>query len=165
MERRYRDRTRTWGIEAILLGIIAIITLVQMTAMKGGTALTALGLPADELEIIKTQVAAYWTQSAVTPFFGFFERISAISLHIGLSVIVLYGIVSGRRKWFWIAVLLHATVDAVAAYTYPKITAGTNIMLGIFALETFVAILGVGVLVYAIRLRDGFPIEKESEKV
>jgi uncharacterized membrane protein YhfC len=151
------------GIEAILLGIISITTLVQMIAMKDGTALSALGLPADQLDLVKTQVAAYWAQSAITPLFGFLERISAISLHIGLSVLVMYSIISGQRKWFWFALLYHALVDALAVYLYPKITAGTNVVLGTFGLETLIAILGIGLLVYAIRLRNGFPTEKEIE--
>ncbi len=120
------------GIEAILLGIISITTLFQMIAMKDASALSALGLPAEQLEIVKTQVATYWAQSSITPLFGLFERISAISLHIGLSVLVMYSIVSGQRKWFWFALLYHAVVDALAVYLYPKITAGTNVMLGTF---------------------------------
>lgn len=151
------------GIEAILLGIITITTLVQMIAMKDASALSALGLPADQLEIVKTQVAAYWAQSAVSPLFGFFERVSAISLHVGLSVLVMYSIVSGQRKWFWFALLYHAFVDALAVYLYPKITAGTNIILGTLGLETLVAILAIGLLVYAILLRNGFPVEKKAE--
>jgi uncharacterized membrane protein YhfC len=149
------------GIEAILLGIISITTLVQMIAMKDTTALSAFGLTANQLEIVKTQVAAYWAQSAVTPLFGFIERISAMSLHIGLSVLVMYSIVCGQRKWFWFALLYHALVDALAVYLYPKITVGSNVMLGTFGLEVLVAILGIGLLVYAIRLRNSFPIKNE----
>jgi len=151
------------GIEAIFLGIITIATLVQMIAMQDTTDLSALGLPADQLEIAKTQVAAYWAQSTITPLFGLFERISAISLHIGLSVFVMYSIVSGQRKWFWFALLWHAFVDALAVYLYPKITAGTNVVFGILGLETLVAILGIGLLVYAIRLKNSFPVKKEAE--
>jgi len=151
------------GIEAILLGIITITTLVQMIAMQDPTALSALGLPADQLEIAETQVATYWAQSAGIPFFGFMERISAICLHIGLSVFVMYSIVSGQGKWFWFAMFWHAFVDALAVYLYPKITAGTNVVLGTFGLETLVAILAVGLLGYAIRLRNSFPVKNETE--
>jgi uncharacterized membrane protein YhfC len=151
------------GIEAILLGIISITTLVQMVAMQDVATLSALGLPAEQLEIAKTQVMAYWAQPAVTPLFGFFERISAMSLHIGLSVLVMYSIVCDQRKWFWSALLYHALVDALAVYLYPKITAGTNVILGTFGLETLVAILGVGLLIYAIRLRNSFPVKNEAE--
>jgi uncharacterized membrane protein YhfC len=153
------------GIEAILLGIVSIATLFQMVAMKNGTALSALGLPADQLEVAKTQIADYWAQSSATPLFGFFERISALSLHVGLSVLVMYSIVSGQRKWFWTALLYHALVDALAVYLYPKITTGTNVMLGTFGLETLVAILGVGLLVYAIRLRNSFPVKIKAETI
>jgi uncharacterized membrane protein YhfC len=149
------------GIEAILLGVIAIGTFIQMIAMRDTTALSALGLPADQLEIAKSQIASYWAQSAVTPLFGFIERISAISLHLGLSVLVMFSIVSGQRKWFWFALLWHAFVDALAVYLYPKIAAGTNAVLGTFGFETLVAILGLGLLVYAIRLRNSFSVKKE----
>lgn len=152
------------GIEAILLGILSITTLVQMIAMQDLTALSSLGLPADQLEIAKTQVAAYWAQSSILPFFGFMERISAICLHTGLSVLVMYSIVSGQRKWFWFALLWHAFVDALAVYLYPRITAGTNVVFGTFGLEVLVAVLAVGLLVYAIRLRNNFPVEIEAKE-
>jgi Predicted membrane protein len=153
------------GIEAIILGILTITTLVQMIAMKDITALSALGLPADQLEIAKTQVTVYWAQSSVIPFFGFIERSSAICLHLGLSVLVMYSIVSGQRKWFWFALLWHAFVDALAVYLYPQITAGTNVVLGTLGLETLVAILAVGLLIYALRLRSSFPVKNEAENI
>jgi hypothetical protein len=76
-------------------------------------------------------------------------------------VLVMYSIVSRQRKWFWFALLYHALVDALAVYLYPKITAGTNVMFGTFGLETLVAILGIGLLVYAVRIRNSFPIENK----
>ncbi len=152
------------GIEAILLGIITITTLVQMIAMQDPTALSALGLPADQLDIAKTQVAAYWGQPSILPYFGFMERISAMCLHIGLSVLVMYTIVSGQRKWFWFAMFWHAFVDALAVYLYPKITAGSNVVLGTVELEALVGVLAVGLLVYAIRLRTSFRVEMESKE-
>ena len=153
------------GIEAILLGILSITTLVQMIAMQDLTALSSLGLPADQLELAKTQVAAYWEQSPVIPLFGFMERISAICLHTGLSVLVMYSIVHGQRKWFWFALLWHAFVDALAVYLYPKITAGTNVVFGTLGLEALVAVLAVGLLAYAIRLRNNFPVEIEAKEM
>ncbi len=151
------------GIEAIFIGILAISTFVQMMAMRSMTDFSSLGIPAEQIEIVKAQVTTYWAQSDVMPFFGFMERISAMCLHIGLSVLVMYSIVSGQRKWFWFALLWHAFVDALAVYLYPKITAGTNILLGTLGLETLVAILAVGLLVYAIRLRSSFPVKIEVE--
>jgi uncharacterized membrane protein YhfC len=151
------------GIEAILTGILALSTFAQMTAMRGMTDFSKLGIPADQLDAVQIQIAAYWSQPAVMPLFGFFERISAMSLHIGLSVIVLYSIASGKRKWFWFALFWHAFVDALAVYLYPKIATGKNIVLGTLELEFLIAVISVGVLVYAIRLRNSFPVKKEAE--
>jgi uncharacterized membrane protein YhfC len=104
------------GIKAILLGVSTITILVQMAAMRNTTTLSALGLPTNQLEIVKTQVTAYWAQSGVTPLFGFFEHGFAISLHIDVSVLVIYSIVRGQFKWFWFALIYHALADALAVY-------------------------------------------------
>jgi len=151
------------GMEAILIGILAISTFAQMTAMRTMTDFSSLGIPAEQIEAVKAQVTTYWAQSSVMPFFGFMERISAICLHIGLSVLVMYSVVSGQRKWFWFALLWHAFVDALAVYIYPQVVAGTNVLLGTFGLEALIAILGAGLLIYAIRLRSRFPVKTEAE--
>lgn len=150
------------GIEAIFIGLMAISTLAQMTAMRGMTDLSSLGIPADQIAAVKTQLTSYWSQPDIMPFFGFMERISAMCLHIGLSVLVMYSIVSGQRKWYWFALVWHALVDALAVYLYPKILAGSNVLLGTLGLESLVALLGAGLLVYAIRLRSSFPVKSEA---
>lgn len=150
------------GIEAILLGIISISTMIQMIAMRNPITLSALNLPADQLDIIQQQVAAYWAQPDAMPLFGFMERISALSLHIGLSILVLYSIISNQKKWFWIALLWHAFIDALAVYVFPKITAGENVITGVFLFELLILILGGGVLIYAIRFRTSFPAKNEA---
>ncbi|MCE9647313.1 MAG: YhfC family intramembrane metalloprotease [Chloroflexi bacterium] len=153
------------GIEAIFIGLMAISTLAQMTAMRGMTDLSQLGIPADQIEAVKTQLTSFWSQPDIMPFFGFMERISAMCLHIGLSVLVMYSLVSGQRKWFWFALLWHAFVDALAVYLYPKILAGSNVLLGTLGLESLVALLGVGLLLYAIRLRSSFPVKNEAASI
>ncbi|MBK9603912.1 MAG: YhfC family intramembrane metalloprotease [Anaerolineales bacterium] len=168
-----RKSTDTWqngiviglghgGIEAILLGIISISTMAQMIAMRDPSNLSALNLPADQVGLVQEQINAYWNQPDVMPLFGFMERISAMSLHIGLSILVLYSIVANQKKWFWIALLWHAFVDAVAVYVFPKITAGENVAVGVFGFELMILLLGVGVLAYAIRLRTSFPVKNEA---
>ncbi len=165
-----RKSTDTWnngiviglghgGIEAILIGIISIATMTQMIAMRDPANLTSLNLPADQIELVQKQVTAYWDQSDVMPLFGFMERISAMSLHIGLSILVLLSVVTNQKKWFWFALLWHAFIDALAVYLFPKIS---NSTMGIFGLEMLLFILGVGLLIYAIRLRASFPVKNEA---
>ncbi len=153
------------GMEAILIGIFAIATLVNMIAFRDVTDLPTFGVPVGQMELVKTQVEAYRSQPDLMPLFGLVERISALSLPIGLSVIMLYSIVSGQRKWFWFALLGHVLVDALAVYLFPKVSARTNILLGVLGLEILIAVLGAGVLAYAIRLRSSFPVEKEAQGI
>lgn len=63
---------------------------------------------------------------------GFFERVFAMCLHISLSVMVLYALANKKPLWFWLALLWHAFVDAVAVY------AGQSI--GVLPTEGLVAI-------------------------
>ena len=46
-----------------------------------------------------------------------FERVVAIAIHLSLSVLVYRGVRTGERRWFPLAVLLHAGVDACAIVT------------------------------------------------
>lgn len=132
-----------------------------MVALRNMTDLSQLGLPPDQVEIVRTQVEAYWTQAAITPVFGFIERCSALMLHLGLSVIVLYSVVSGQRKFYWLALFWHALIDASAVYLFAAANASANASLAIFGLEVLIAVLGAAALAYAIRLRTKFQAKQE----
>ena len=43
------------------------------------------------------------------------ERLMAMTLHIGLTVIVYYGVVNAKKIWLPVAILLHGLTDALAA--------------------------------------------------
>jgi len=120
-------RTRTWkegvlvglghgGTEAVILGLLAALAFVNMTVYRNTDLSTVPSIPADQLEAAKEQVAAYWSAAPYVALLGFAERIFAMSLHLSLSVMVLYAIANNRPLWFWLALLWHAFVDAVAVY-------------------------------------------------
>ena len=59
-------------------------------------------------------------QAAATFNFGLMalnviERLLAMSIHIGLTVIVYYGVVNAKKIWLPIAILLHMLTDSFAA--------------------------------------------------
>jgi uncharacterized membrane protein YhfC len=64
---------------------------------------TVPSIPADQLELAKQQVAAYWSSPPYLAIMGFVERISAMCLHVGLSVMVLYALAYRQPIWFWLA--------------------------------------------------------------
>lgn len=136
------------GTEALILGILAALTFANMLVYRNIDLSTVPGIPANQLEIAKQQVAAYWSTPWYIASMGIVERIFAIGLHISLSVMVLYSLASRKPIWFWLALLWHALVDAVAVYAASKV--------GILALEGIVAIFAIFSLWVAFKLRPRF---------
>lgn len=123
------------GTEAALIGISAALTLVNMIAYRYIDLSTVPSIPPEQLELAKQQVAAFWATQPYMAFVGLFERVFAMCLHISLSVLVLYGLVSKQHKWFWIALLWHAVVDAVAVYVGQTVgVMQTEFLVAVFAL-------------------------------
>ena len=139
------------GVEALILGVLALTTVVSMVAMRNAD-LAALGIPAEQLDLAKKQLADFWSAPLYMAFLGFLERIFAISLQIALSVMVLYSVVYRRPVWFWIALLWHALVDALAVYLMP--------IIGALALEGVIAICAVISLLILFRLRPMFVLHR-----
>jgi uncharacterized membrane protein YhfC len=82
------------GTEALILGIITALTFINMTVYRSIDLSTVPSIPAEQLELAKQQVAAYWSTPWYIALMGFVERIFAICLHVSLSVMVLYVLIS-----------------------------------------------------------------------
>jgi uncharacterized membrane protein YhfC len=110
------------GAEAILLGLLAFVALIQLTAYRTLDLATIIKDPFT-LEIARAQVAAYWSASWYDSLLGAFERAFTIPVQISLAVIVLQAFT--RRQWWWVAlaVLYHAVIDATAVLALPALGA------------------------------------------
>ena len=129
------------GTEAIIFGILAAVGFFTMLAYRSMDLSTIPSIPADQLELAKQQVAAYWSTPVYMTLLGAVERIFAICLHISLSVMVLYSIVNKKPVWFWIALLWHAIVDAVTVYLIQQIS-----MLALEGIIGIFAIISLGIV-------------------
>jgi len=129
------------GTEAIIFGALAAVGFFTMFAYRSMDLSTLPSIPADQLELAKQQVAAYWSTPVYLTLLGVVERIFAICLHISLSVMVLYSIVNKKPVWFWIALLWHAIVDAVAVYLVQQIS-----MLALEGIIGIFAIISLGIV-------------------
>lgn len=136
------------GIEAVLLGILAAVGFVTMVGYRSIDLSTVPSIPADQLELARQQVEAYWSAPWYMGFMGVIERIFAICLHVSLSVMVLYALMYGKPIWFWLAILWHAFVDAVAVYVGQTA--------GILAVEGLIAVFAVLSVWIALRMRSMF---------
>lgn len=144
------------GVESFLLGLLAILTLVNMVVMRNAD-LAALGIPAEQIELTRQQVDAFWSSPFYLGFLGGLERIFAICLHLSLSVMVLYSVVYKRTMWFWIALLWHAFIDAVAVYLLP--------IVGALALEGIVGVLAAISLWIVFTMRPWFAESESTQSV
>ncbi|MEP7137916.1 MAG: YhfC family glutamic-type intramembrane protease [Chloroflexota bacterium] len=142
------------GIEASLLGLLGIATVVNMVVMKNATDLSAFNIPADQIELAKQQIAAFWSTPVYMAFLGLIERAFAICLHLSLSVMVLYSLAYKKPIWFWIALLWHAIVDGLAVYLMPS--------LGAIGIEIVVGVLAVISLVILFKMRPLFIQEEPT---
>lgn len=140
------------GIEAAyLVGLTYVNNLVLSFMINNGSAfdvLTGQGLEADQA----SQLITTMTQTSPTTFYlAGFERIFTIGLHIGLSMLLAYGITRKQTtKYFVLVMLLHTMVDFVAI-------AGQAAGWSIYALEAFVAVVGLTAIYYVIRVKSRFP--------
>ena len=142
------------GVEAVILGVLALTSVLGMIAMRNAD-LSAFGIPADQLELAKKQVADFWSAPIYMAFLGLIERIFAVALHLSLSVMVLYSVVYKKPIWFWAALLWHAVVDALAVYLMP--------ILGALGIEAVVGVCAVVSLLILFRMKPMFVQPQTSD--
>jgi len=136
------------GTEALILGILAALAFANMTVYRNIDLSTIPTIPAEQLELARQQVATYWSAPWYMALVGFVERVFAICLHVSLSVMVLYSIRYHKPVWFWLALLWHAFVDAVAVYVGQKV--------GVLPVEGLVAIFALISLWIVFRMKSMF---------
>jgi uncharacterized membrane protein YhfC len=158
-------KNRTWnegvlvgaghgGVEALIIGVLGIFTVINMIVLKN-VDMSTMGIPADQLAAAQGQVDAFWASPAYMGLLGLAERVFAITLHIALSVMVLYSIAYKKPVWFWLAVLWHSIVDAAAVYLMP--------LIGALAIEGVVAVMALVSLAILFGLKKKFVEQNPAE--
>jgi uncharacterized membrane protein YhfC len=101
------------GIEAmILIGILSGGTIAQLFYLRG-VDLATLNLAPDLMVHLQTQLDTF-NQPALIALLPLAERLMAMTLHVILSMMVLYAFQQNKRIWVLWAILYHAAVDAIA---------------------------------------------------
>lgn len=138
------------GLEAMALtGLAMVNNLVVGVALNTGRwdALAA-GLPADQAEAVRQALV---TTSPSLFLLSGVERIGAVAFHVGMSVLILWGVHRSRRLVAWVvAVLLHGALNLTAIST---MQAGAPPWL----VELLVLAWGAALLVWVVRMRPAFP--------
>jgi uncharacterized membrane protein YhfC len=119
-----RQRARAWpaalalgaghgGIESMIVGALVLLTYVNMQILRTTDLITA-GIPANQLDLVRQQIAFYWSQPWHVPLAGAVERMSAITLHLALATLVLQAFTRRNVLYYLGAVGWHTAVNAVA---------------------------------------------------
>jgi uncharacterized membrane protein YhfC len=140
------------GIESMLLiaGLVAV-TLIQVLALAR-TDLSTLPLTPEQRALAAQQLAAIAAQPGWAPLLGAWERLWTLPLHVALSLIVLQVFRRGSLRWLWLAILVHALVDLVAAGITPILQLSG--MAALLVPEAIVTVVGLLSLWAIWALRD-----------
>ena len=131
------------GIEAIILGIIVLYGYFQMLTLRGIN--ISMVVTPDKVDLVKSQVQAYWSAPLYMTLLGAVERLFTIPLHLACSVLVLQNFIRKQFRWVGFAILLHALVDGVAVFLSQKGLPALIIegIIGLFAVVSVVIVLSL----------------------
>ncbi len=132
------------GTEAIIVGILALATLIQIMTLRGADLATVV--PADQLDLAEAQIEAFWALPWYAVLLGALERASAIALHLGATVLVLQAFTRKHIGWFFAAIAWHASLDAVAVYGIQT--------WGMYITEALILLMAVISIIFVIRFRE-----------
>jgi uncharacterized membrane protein YhfC len=143
------------GAEAIILGILVLVTFFQLSAYRN-VDLTAI-VPSAQLATAQAQIASYWATPWYATLLGAVERFFTIPTHIALSVIVLQTFIRKQWFWVWLAVLYHAFLDASIVFLLKP--------LGMYWIEALVGGFAVLSMIIIFSLRQSEPDVPQSVSV
>lgn len=147
------------GLEVILIFALSMVSLLTMAVMinTGMTDMLLEKAPEASQAQLSEQFEQLKSVSAGTYLYGLWERISALILHIGLSILVWVAVRKGG-KWLWFfpaAILLHALVDGLAVILSKSA--------GYCAIESIVMAMAIAVAGLAwLVARKAFPTVQEE---
>ncbi len=112
------------GAEAIMLmGMTSVNNLITSAMINSGALPAVMSqMDAETAQTTFNQLAALWQTPAWLFFMGGVERVSALALQVGLSLLMFRAVKDGRRNCLVLAFAIHFLVDfmsVIAAGTLP----------------------------------------------
>lgn len=101
------------------------------------------------IKIINSSAALESSVTSISVLIGGFERIFAISFHIGATLIVLYGIKVAMKRYLVLAILIHGVFDS-AIGILPALGAS------FYLIELWCVLCGTALLIFAVKSRKLF---------
>jgi len=140
------------GVEAIILGVLALYAYIQYVSLRYADLATILSN--GQLDAARAQITAYWSAPWYLSMLGALERLFAIPVQLACSLLVLQTFTRKQFWWVGLAILFHTLVDGVSVIAISvKIPAlGIEGIIGIFTMMSVA-------IIYALRSRE--PMEEK----
>jgi len=141
------------GMEAVLLvGVNSVMMIVFSFMINNGTfeSLLINEQAKEALTPIKDQLT---NGSSFIILLGGIERLSALAIHLGLSILVLYGIRSKRIIFLFLAILIHAVFD------FPAALYQAGVIKNIYIVEALIALIAAGSIYWIVKSKRLFKDE------
>lgn len=103
------------GIEAILTGVILIITVVVLLLVQNGQIIDQI--PPETVSQIQEQITTVFDIPPYQAILPAVERLFAIILHLTFSLLVMQVFIRKQRRWLLYSILWHTVANGVAVYT------------------------------------------------
>ena len=107
------------GIEVLIVVlpsmILYLVIAILFSTGNVESALSSLKITEETAASALPSVQAAATFNFTLMALNIIERLLAMAIHIGFTVIVFYGVVNAKRIWLPVAILLHGLTDAFAA--------------------------------------------------
>jgi len=135
------------GMESMYIGLANVNNILISLAINSGTfgSLIAKQLPAEMADNIKDQLISI---APATFLAGGLERLFTIFIHIGLSLLVLYGVRNKKYIYLLYAILIHALINLVLSLLLEP--------LGIWITEALIALIAAIFLVATLKAKRLF---------
>jgi uncharacterized membrane protein YhfC len=142
------------GIEAILIvGGSALSNLFLLANADALLTQTRAAAPA-QADALAAQIEALRGVGAGLIAASLIERVFALMLHIGLTVMVMRAVEGGGVKWWLAAIAVHGLAN-LAALTAQRLG-------GIVAAEAVVGVFGLAMLAFTLRQRPASPASQPA---
>lgn len=147
------------GFEALYLLVPGMISNLVMANLinSGNTEVLMAGQSAEYVATIQSAIDAVVNTTAPTFLLGMLERVSAVSIHIALSVVVWYAVKNAKYYYFVLAIALHMLVDTITVIIGKQLSA--------LVVEIIILLLAAGLCYVASLIWKKEHINDQTETV
>lgn len=140
------------GIEAILLGALALYALIQALVLRGSN-LTQV-LPPEQIQLAQSQLEFYWSMPWHLALMGAVERVGALCFHLSAAVLVLQAFTRQNPLWVGAAIIWHTAINALALIALQ--------VWGVYISEGVVLFMGLLSIGIVLLLRDDHSEQEQT---